>query len=85
MQLPTLEGKRFGEYSFRARCRESFFLVDSVLKEEAIILMAVGAYGLYRTVNTLRHAHTPLEPLRLVMVIHQAGGRAFQSEDIVKA
>ena len=47
--------------------------------------MAVGAYGLYRTVNTLRHAHTPLEPLRLVMVIHQAGGRAFQSEDIVKA
>ena len=47
--------------------------------------MAVGAYGLDRTVNTLRHAHTPLEPRRLVMVIHQAGGRAFQSEDIVKA
>ena len=62
-----------------------FFLVDSVSKEEAIILMAVGAYGLYRTVNTLRHAHTPLEPLRLVMVIHQAGGRALQGEDIVKA
>ena len=28
--------------------------------------MAVGAYGLYRTVNTLRHAHTPLEPRGLL-------------------
>ena len=61
-----------------------FFLVDSALKEEAIILMAVGAYGLYRTVNTLRHAHTPLEPRGLLWFFIKQGVEHSKARTLLK-
>ena len=46
--------------------------------------MAVGAYGLYRTVNTLRHAHTPLEPRGLLWLFTKQGVEHSKARTLLK-